>query len=176
MTTEIIAELNELRNQVRTLKRMLFGVFGLVVVGGLLAATSLQSVPDVIRAKKVEVVNDAGEVLISLNGVMQEIGIITAHEYRATDPDDLDEDGNERLVVSMGAYEAGGVINLVSNKDKNRSIGVGIFPHTHQGGVAVMDNSRLPVLMMGASADGKGFLELNPAVEDLNDHFRKPED
>jgi hypothetical protein len=31
-------ELNELRNQVRTLRRMLFGVFGLVVVGGLLAA------------------------------------------------------------------------------------------------------------------------------------------
>ena len=35
-------ELNELRNQVRTLKRMLFGIFGLVVVGGLLAATEVE--------------------------------------------------------------------------------------------------------------------------------------
>ena len=58
MSTNVTAELNELRSQVRTLKRMLFGVFGLVVVGGLLAATSLQSVPDVIRAKKFEVVDD----------------------------------------------------------------------------------------------------------------------
>jgi hypothetical protein len=54
-------ELNELRNQVRTLRRMIFGVFGLVVVGGLLAATSLQSVPDVVRAKQFEVVNDEGK-------------------------------------------------------------------------------------------------------------------
>ena len=66
MTTELTAELNELRSQVRTLKRMLFGVFGLVVVGGLLAATTLQGVPDVIQAKKFEVVNEGGEVQILL--------------------------------------------------------------------------------------------------------------
>jgi hypothetical protein len=56
-------ELNELRNQVRTLRRMLFGVFGLVVVGGLMAATSLQGVPDVVKAKSFEVVHDAGKVV-----------------------------------------------------------------------------------------------------------------
>ena len=66
MTTELTAEINELRNQVRTLKRMLFGVFGLVVVGGLLAASSLQSVPDVIQAKNIEVVNEDGEAQILL--------------------------------------------------------------------------------------------------------------
>ena len=54
--------IESLETQVRTLKRMLFGVFGLVVIGGLLAATSMQSVPDVIQAKKFEVVNDEGEV------------------------------------------------------------------------------------------------------------------
>ena len=59
-------ELNGLRNQVRTLKRMLFGVFGLVVVGGLLAATTLQSVPDVIRAKQFQVVNDEGTVIVEI--------------------------------------------------------------------------------------------------------------
>ena len=44
-----------LENQVRMLKRMLFGVFGLVLVGGLVSATNLQNVPDVIQAKKFEV-------------------------------------------------------------------------------------------------------------------------
>ncbi len=53
-------ELNELRSQVRTLKRVVYGACGPLLVGGLLAATSLQSVPDVIQAKKFEVVNDEG--------------------------------------------------------------------------------------------------------------------
>ena len=50
-------EIDDLCNQVRSLKRMLFGMFGLMVVGGLLAATSLQSIPEVIQAKSFEVVN-----------------------------------------------------------------------------------------------------------------------
>jgi hypothetical protein len=54
--------IESLETQVRTLKRMLFGVFGLVVVGGLLAATSLQSVPDFIQAKRFEVVNGEGKI------------------------------------------------------------------------------------------------------------------
>ena len=63
MTTD--TRIESLETQVRTLKRMLFGVFGLVVVGGLLAVTTLQSVPDVIQAKKFEVVNDEGKVVAS---------------------------------------------------------------------------------------------------------------
>jgi hypothetical protein len=64
MTTD--TRIESLETQVRTLKRMLFGVFGLIVVGGLLAATSLQSVPDVIRAKNFEVLNEEGVVIASL--------------------------------------------------------------------------------------------------------------
>jgi hypothetical protein len=48
-------ELNELRNQVRTLKRVLYTLCSVGVLGGLLAATNLNSVPDVIQAKKFEV-------------------------------------------------------------------------------------------------------------------------
>lgn len=62
-------ELNELRNQVRTLKRVVYGAFGLMLVGGLLAATSLQSVPDVIQAKKFEVLNKNGKVSVSLESL-----------------------------------------------------------------------------------------------------------
>ena len=39
----------------------------MIVSGGLLASTSLQSVPDVIRAKKFEVVNDEGQTLVLLS-------------------------------------------------------------------------------------------------------------
>ena len=49
-------ELTELRNQVRTLKRIVCG-FGCVLVAGIVvSATTLQTVPDVIQAKKFEVV------------------------------------------------------------------------------------------------------------------------
>ena len=57
------SRIESLETQVRTLKRMLFGVFGLVVVGGLLAATTLQTVPDVIRAKSFEVIDNKSNVV-----------------------------------------------------------------------------------------------------------------
>ena len=55
-------EINELRNQIRTLKRVLYTLCSVGVLGGLLAATNLNSVPDVIQAKKFEVVNDEGKI------------------------------------------------------------------------------------------------------------------
>ena len=78
MTTD--TRIESLETQVRTLKRMLLGVFGLVIVGGLLAATTLQSVPDVIQAKKFEVVNDAGKVVVELESVLHQethYGLVT---------------------------------------------------------------------------------------------------
>ena len=65
MTTD--SRIESLETQVRTLKRMLFGVFGLVVVGGLLAATTLQSVPDVVKAKKFIVVDAKGDAATVLD-------------------------------------------------------------------------------------------------------------
>ena len=74
--------IESLENQVRTLKRMLFGVFGLVVVGGLLAATSLQSVPDVIQAKKFEVLSDDGNPVVVLSSQLLDRGIdVTDNVY-----------------------------------------------------------------------------------------------
>ena len=83
--------IESLESQVRTLKRMLFGVLGVVIVGGLLAATSLQSVPDVVKAKRFEVVNDEGKVFVLISGSTtqpnsiksrQEGGIISTHNSR----------------------------------------------------------------------------------------------
>jgi hypothetical protein len=75
-------ELNELRNQVRTLKRVVYGACGLLLVGGLLAATSLQSVPDVIQAKKFEVLSDDGNPVVVLSSQVLDRGIdVTDNVY-----------------------------------------------------------------------------------------------
>ena len=60
------ARIESLESQVRTLKRMLLGVLGLLVVGGLLAASSYQSVPELIQARKFQVVHPAGGVVVEI--------------------------------------------------------------------------------------------------------------
>ncbi|MEE2907971.1 MAG: hypothetical protein VX527_09090 [Planctomycetota bacterium] len=92
-----------LETQVRTLKRMLIGVFGLVVVGGLLAATTLQSVPDVIQAKEFEVINDNGTTQASL-GSYRNGGILTI------------ENKEGEIVNVLSATSDGGALSLYNNK------------------------------------------------------------
>ncbi len=101
MTTD--TRIESLETQVRTLKRMLFGVFGVVVLGGLLAATTLQSVPDVIRAKNFSVVNDAGKIQAML--------------FAGPDGGALGISNNDgKTVVGFGADADGGYFDIL-NKD-----------------------------------------------------------
>ena len=60
-------EITELRNQVRTLKRIVYGFGCLLVAGIVVSATSLQTVPDVIQAKKFEVLSDDGKAVVVLS-------------------------------------------------------------------------------------------------------------
>jgi hypothetical protein len=60
-------EITELRNQVRTLKRIVYGFGCLLVAGVIVSATSLQTVPDVIQAKKFEVLSDDGKAVVVLS-------------------------------------------------------------------------------------------------------------
>jgi len=62
------ARIASLEAQIRTLRRMVPGVLGLIAAGGLLAASSMQSVPDLVQAKTFEVVNDAGKVFVRVSG------------------------------------------------------------------------------------------------------------
>ena len=59
-------EITELRNQVRTLKRIVYGFGCLLVAGIVVGATTLQTVPDVIQAKRFEVVNEDGKTVAGL--------------------------------------------------------------------------------------------------------------
>jgi hypothetical protein len=60
-------EMTELRNQIRTLKRIVYGFGCLLVAGVVVGATSLQTVPDVIQAKKFEVLSDDGKAVVVLS-------------------------------------------------------------------------------------------------------------
>ena len=54
-------QLRDQQSQVRRQRRWNIALGAVVVVGGLMAATGVRSVPDVIQAKKFEVVGDRGD-------------------------------------------------------------------------------------------------------------------
>ena len=139
MTTD--ARIESLETQVRTLKRMLFGVFGVVIVGGLLAATTLQSVPDVIRAKSFMVMNDEGKAAIdiyadqisfrnggaiSLYNKDRESGVSITASPHGGKLLIFNKDG--KSAASLGGSEHGGSLSL-SNKDGNTAASLSGSPH-----------------------------------------------
>jgi len=146
-------ELNELRNQVRTLKRMLFGVIGLVVVGGLLAATRLETVPDVIRAKKFEVINAegtiGGEISTDSEGVLSfrsgGLGSIFKVYNRA-----------EKAIVSIVPNANGGVL-IFHNKDGKAVAAIGA--DANGGLIGVKNNDGQAVAVIGSKSTG-GVLDV----------------
>lgn len=153
MTAQLTTEINELRNQVRTLKRMLFGVFGLVVVSGLLAATSLQSVPDVIKARSFEVVNKDGNLVAGLsvdpdgNGALAILSkdmqptcaIVSASPYGGM-LSLANMDGEQKvLITSTGSAGTLHLYNNAGNKALHAGVNLGGNGHvtTHSsGGIA----------------------------------------
>ena len=70
-------EITELRNQVRTLKRIVYGFGCLLVAGVIVSATSMQTIPDVIQAKKFEVVNGKGIAVVTLESFEEQGAINT---------------------------------------------------------------------------------------------------
>ena len=73
-------EITELRNQVRKLKRIVYGFGCLLVAGVVVSATSLQTVPDVIRAKKFEVISNDGKAVVVLDSHTIESGLLVQKE------------------------------------------------------------------------------------------------
>ena len=64
--------INGLETQVRTLKRIIYGFGCLLVAGVVVSATSLQSVPDVIQAKRIEVLGEDGNAVVVLDSYIVE--------------------------------------------------------------------------------------------------------
>ena len=69
-----------LENQVRRQRRWNIALGAAVMAGGLMAATSVRTVPDVIQAKKFEVVNDEGTAVVTLRS-SKGSGVIMNHDH-----------------------------------------------------------------------------------------------
>ena len=157
MTTD--TRIESLETQVRTLKRMLFGVFGLVVVGGLLAATGLKSVPDVIQAKKFEVLNENGKVSVSLESLNDSIaksvdgcGMIKV----------LDANGLPGIQMSCGV--SGGWLSVVGTGSEPPLLVSLAAPATDHGGTWLggLSIRHLPgknILEMTMTPEGDGIVK-----------------
>ena len=138
-------EITELRNQVRTLKRIVYGFGCLLVAGVVVNATSLHPVPDVIQAKKFEVVNDEGKVIASFYANMGG-GMLSFSN----------KDGE--VVAGLGSDEVnGGGVLGINNKEGKRVAGI----HADEnGGVArVFDNKFTEVAGISATPHG-GALDI----------------
>ena len=103
--TESDTRIESLEIQVRTLKRVLYTLCGFFVLAVLIAATNLDSIPDVIQAKKFEVVNDDGkkvaEIFADASGGRLSI---------------FNTDGKRVALIGSDVY--GGRLNIY-NKDGN---------------------------------------------------------
>ena len=166
MTTD--TRIESLESQVRTLKRMLFGIFGLVVVGGLLAATSMQGVPDVIRAKKFQVVTDEGKVQARLyadadGGVLgisdkngKDVAVLGVNAHGGGMLGVADRNGKD--VAEISANADGGVL-LISNK-VGKSV-AGIYADADGGSFVINKNDGSKVALVGANAYGGSLMIAN---------------
>ena len=112
--------IESLETQVRTLKRMLFGVFGVVVVGGLLAATSLQSVPDLIQAKKFEVLSDDGKAVVVLSSHLLDGEVVVKDSVYCGSVSALNSNGG--TLVTLGSNHCNGTGQVATFNGHNRRL------------------------------------------------------
>ena len=134
-----------LESQVRTLKRMLFGVFGVVVVGGLLAATTLQSVPDVIQAKKFEVIGQHGKSKAVF-------GIGPFESVKANEPYIAFKNKDGKALAAMGVLPGGGGLALSRSDGSNYAAIV----HGDEEGVFAMTNKHGQQTVVLSDVDSSG--------------------
>jgi hypothetical protein len=135
--------INGLENQVRTLKRIVYGFGCLLIAGVIVSATSLQTVPDVIQAKKFEVVNDEGKAVAILAGA-SEGGTFTI----------LNNEGQK--FASIVAKVFGGDCHFY-NKDNGSAVWIGAGP-MGAGILALNNRFNNPCVLMGSDIKGNGVI------------------
>ena len=149
-------ELTELRNQVRALKRILNGFGCLLVAGIVVGATSLQTVPEVIQAKKFQVVNDDGKVVASFYANMGG-GMLSFSN----------KDGE--VVAGLGSDDVnGGGVLGINNKDGK--IVAGIYANEDGGVARVLNNTFKEVVVISANANGGGVMKTTDGKGTMTSH------
>ena len=95
-------EIIELRRQLRNLRRGLVAGVALLGLGMLLAATTLDLVPEVIQARSFEVVSEDGKSVVILGSHMRHTGLDEKTHYGFMDT----RDSNDVTLVSIGGAVA----------------------------------------------------------------------
>ena len=136
--------INGLETQVRTLKKIVYGFGCLLVAGVVVSATSLQTVPDVIQAKKFEVMNDEGKAVVELSS-FNENGVINTK----------DSLGNLIFVVlsqkDPNGINSGTVTTLNEKAQKLVQLGV---TTGGTGSVTIENGKGQKIVQLSASDDG----------------------
>ena len=137
-------EITELRNQVRTLKRIVYG-FGCLLIAGLaVGATSMQTVPDVIQAKKFQVVNDDGKVIVELSN---QVGDGVDNGRLVT------RNSAGQTLVELGSSEFEGVVITKNGKGQT----LVLLSSSEFGGAVVTENGKGQTLVrLTSTVDGEG--------------------
>ncbi len=121
------AEIDVLKAQVRSLKYMFYAMACLIVTAIAVAATSMQGVPDVIQAKKFEVVNEESKAVGrfssgtsgGLLNIFNNNGESVAGLASGTDGGGLVIfSNNERIIAGLAAHEDGGGLVIYNNQMK----------------------------------------------------------
>ena len=141
--------MESLEKQVRRQRRWNLALGAVIVVGGSLAATSPRSVPEVIQAKKFEVVNDQGQVVVLMNAVDhdgEQFGFVTTRG----------EGG--RTLVELGVTVKGE--GLVKTQNGRGGDLVSLTANAEGNGLIKTENGKGGTLVaIAASVDGEGVVK-----------------
>ena len=110
--------INVLENQVRTLRRIVYGFGCLLVAGVVVSATNMQSVPDVIQAKKFEVISDDGRAVVVLNSHLLELEVPLKENLHYGSITSLNSNGE--TLVTLGANPCFGTGQLMTTNAHGR--------------------------------------------------------
>ena len=136
------------QTQVRRQRRWNIALGAVVVVGGLMAATGVRSVPDVIQAKKFEVVNDEGKVIVSLQNLQGggvDNGMIETRNSTGG------------VLAKISAGPDGGIVETQNGKGGTL---VQLGATTNGNGLVQTQNGKGQTLVeLGATTDGNGVVK-----------------
>ncbi|MDA7659971.1 hypothetical protein OAG01_00350 [bacterium] len=145
--------IENLENRVRRQRRWNIALGAVVVVGGLMAATGVRSVPDVIQAKSFEVVGDKGETLVLLAANPKGDGAVEVR--RKGRGGDLGA-----KVALLGVDESGNGSLNVFNRDGMTMIGLFGADPTGNGSLGVYSQRGKQVFQASPDPDGHGVVQV----------------
>jgi hypothetical protein len=160
--------IESLENQVRRQRRWNITLGAAIVAGGLMAATSVRTVPDVIQAKKFEVVNDEGMRVVTLRA-SKGAGVIMNHDKmgRRTfvvsnieGKDGMSQgqartlNGDGKSLVRISASESGEGVLTTHGNEGRQIVRLGALNGSGVVGISDRDGHALALISQGTEGGG----------------------